>query len=467
MAHALDQHAEKAYAELPTDRHKKICEKIFKALTDKGTDPRGIRRPTSLATLALVVGATPADLPTVLAEVAEVIEVFRKPSRSFLMPPVPEKLEPDTVIDISHESLMRVWDRLRNWSAAEAQSAAIYYRLADTARLHAAGKAGLWRDPDLQVALDWQQNERPTSAWADFYGGQFEFASDFLAQSKAAHDREKAEIEFERRWKSTWGLGILITVLVAFLYKFEGHAKALAESLSKAQGGLVNTGISHLLTMGKAGLIVTPYLVVYLLAIFFGKHLYRRVEFPRILKACGAQTAAVLPARQRRTGVAAVTALNTSYATFGRRFFAYLIDLGIYLVEFFIGVLLSMAAQAKGTSDNQAVVIAYAILFAMDCLYQALTISSPWQATVGMRAAGIIVSDEEGNPISFTRAIVRQVSKVASYFSIIGFFLFFFSDRKQTLHDIIARTVVLRRPQQPVQPAAQAGSGAASAQAAA
>ena len=42
--------------------------------------------------------------------------MFREPSRSFVMPPAGEALEADTVIDISHESLMRVWERLqRGW----------------------------------------------------------------------------------------------------------------------------------------------------------------------------------------------------------------------------------------------------------------------------------------------------------------------------------------------------------------
>ena len=45
MAHALNQHAEKAFAELATSREQKICEKMFKALTDVGTDARGVRRP--------------------------------------------------------------------------------------------------------------------------------------------------------------------------------------------------------------------------------------------------------------------------------------------------------------------------------------------------------------------------------------------------------------------------------------
>ena len=41
MAHALDQHAEQAYAALGTVRQREICEKLFKALTDKATAPEG------------------------------------------------------------------------------------------------------------------------------------------------------------------------------------------------------------------------------------------------------------------------------------------------------------------------------------------------------------------------------------------------------------------------------------------
>ena len=48
MAAALDRHAEKAYAELGSARQQQICERLFKALTDKATDPRGVRRPTTL-----------------------------------------------------------------------------------------------------------------------------------------------------------------------------------------------------------------------------------------------------------------------------------------------------------------------------------------------------------------------------------------------------------------------------------
>jgi WD40 repeat protein/energy-coupling factor transporter ATP-binding protein EcfA2 len=189
MAHALDQHAERAYAEPATPRQQKICEKLFKALTDKATDPRGVRRPTTLGTLCSLADAT-------ATEVTEVIDVFRKPSRSFLMPPTGEALTAERIIDISHESLMRVWQRLNTWADEEAQSAQTYRRLADTAALHAAGKASLWRDPDLQLALDWRDQSQPNKTWASRYGSGFDDASAFLRDSEAAR---AAELEKERQ----------------------------------------------------------------------------------------------------------------------------------------------------------------------------------------------------------------------------------------------------------------------------
>ena len=189
MANALDQHAEKAYAELNTERKQQLCEKIFRALTDKATDPRGVRRPTTLCALTNATAA----------EITAVINVFRSPSRSFLMPPAGELLEPDTVIDISHESLMRVWQRLIAWTDAEAQSAQTYHRLAETSVLHREGRAGLWQDPDLQVALDWRAKEQPNETWARRYYAGFIEAMAFLDASVKHRDEEIREEEIQRQ----------------------------------------------------------------------------------------------------------------------------------------------------------------------------------------------------------------------------------------------------------------------------
>ena len=52
MGEALNQHANEAFEQLETPERKRTCEKLFKALTDLGTDPRGIRRPLKLTTLS-------------------------------------------------------------------------------------------------------------------------------------------------------------------------------------------------------------------------------------------------------------------------------------------------------------------------------------------------------------------------------------------------------------------------------
>ncbi|MDH4053572.1 MAG: hypothetical protein OEU93_18545, partial [Rubrivivax sp.] len=96
-------------------------------------------------------------------------------------------LGPDVPIDISHESLMRVWERLRGWTEDEAQSAQTYRRLAETAELYPK-RANLIGPPELQVALAWRERRRPNAAWARRYRAGFDAAMAFLDASAEADE---------------------------------------------------------------------------------------------------------------------------------------------------------------------------------------------------------------------------------------------------------------------------------------
>ena len=85
---------------------------------------RALRR-SRVAKLEPEAEATKAELAAVLA----VVEVFRDPDRCFLTPPWPQEIQPDDFLDISHESLIRHWGRLRAWVGDEAASAEDYRRL--------------------------------------------------------------------------------------------------------------------------------------------------------------------------------------------------------------------------------------------------------------------------------------------------------------------------------------------------
>ncbi|MBP5975198.1 hypothetical protein HW132_21280 [Brasilonema sp. CT11] len=192
MDKALSQHADEIYNQLPDERCQKIAEKLFKCLTEKGSDSRGIRRPTKLSEVCAVAEATEAA-------VIDIVEQFRAPGCSFLMPPVGVRLDENLVLDISHESLMRVWQKLKDWVEEEAQSARIYRRLAETSALYQEKQAGLWRDPELTIALNWRERNKPNSAWAGRYNSQFELAMQFLDESARARDAEEAEKERQQK----------------------------------------------------------------------------------------------------------------------------------------------------------------------------------------------------------------------------------------------------------------------------
>ncbi len=215
ITEALSQHAEEAYSELSGDRERQICERIFKELTDKSGLSHGVRRPRLLSELAAAADATPE-------EIIKVVEVFRRPGRGFLMPAAPAKLTPSSIIDISHESLMRVWKRLITWLEEEEESAQIYLNLCEAVDLYESGKGGLWRDPELQIAIKWRESQNKNAAWAVRYNDHFDRVMFFLEHSRQQRDleiRHKEEMA-RQRLKTTRRITVVVSViaLVAFLF---------------------------------------------------------------------------------------------------------------------------------------------------------------------------------------------------------------------------------------------------------
>lgn len=211
MRSALSLHAEEAFEETGAGSGAEIAERMFKALTDTFSDPRGVRRPTTVKELSRICEASDA-------EIIALIEIFRRPGRSFLTPSSNLPLEPRSVIDISHESLMRCWARLIGWAEQERTSAVFYIRLAQTAAWHEQGTAGLWRDPELELGLQWRRQNHPTAAWAEHhYDSSFGRVMEFLDRSREERDRLLAEQERERRAKLRqyqWAAAVLALLLI-------------------------------------------------------------------------------------------------------------------------------------------------------------------------------------------------------------------------------------------------------------
>jgi len=192
MSDAMSRHANEAYEELD-QRGKEICEKMFRTITEKGTDNKGIRHPSGVKRLTAIISCTSEELFTV-------IEKFRIPARSFITPRHDIPLSNDSIIDLSHESLMRLWDRLREWVDDEAASVQMYLRLSEASAMFQEGKTTLWRPPDLQLAINWRDKNKPTLEWAVRYDPAFERAMMYLATSEKQYlDEEEGKIRLQRR----------------------------------------------------------------------------------------------------------------------------------------------------------------------------------------------------------------------------------------------------------------------------
>ncbi|MDD4603392.1 MAG: hypothetical protein PHF97_06260 [Bacteroidales bacterium] len=216
MKEALSVHLEEIYASLKDHRKKYFAEKLFKSLTDVSKDSRGTRRPTSLKEICTLAEAREE-------EIIQVIDTFREPGRAFIMPSIQVGLTSETTIDISHESIMRVWIRLHKWVEEESQSAQLYLRLAKTAELYQYGKSGLWVNPELQLALQWKEQNKPNATWAVRYDPSFDRAMNFLEYSKKQFELEltikekQQKRNLKRARNSAVILGIASVISIFFL----------------------------------------------------------------------------------------------------------------------------------------------------------------------------------------------------------------------------------------------------------
>lgn len=143
--------------------------------------------------------------------------------------------------------------------------------------------------------------------------------------------------------------------------------------------------------------------------------------------------------------------MPTSYAGFGKRLVAYIIDIIILqVVAYILGMIFGGNTTTVDTGGGFGAAFANAnpivsiLSLVINWLYFAYQESSPTQATLGKKVMGIKVTNLNGERISFLNATGRFFGKFLSGIIIlIGFIMAAFTEKKQALHDMLASTLVL------------------------
>jgi WD40 repeat protein len=190
VKNSISVHGNEIFQELD-QRGMEICSVMFKSLTRKGSDNRGLRQPSDFGTIKGIARCSDDEL-------YEVIEKFSQPSVTFIT--CSEKpFSNSTLIDIKDECIIHSWERLIEWIDEEASSMQIYLRLSEAAALYQQGKTGVYRQPDLQTAINWRERQKPELSWAIRYNPAFERAMVYLRTSEKTFQVEEANKSIQHK----------------------------------------------------------------------------------------------------------------------------------------------------------------------------------------------------------------------------------------------------------------------------
>ncbi len=195
LAELLSSHADAVMAKAaPHQRGRRIVEGAFRALTDVNAEGSAIRRPLSFKALCRAAGARAQALSPIL-------DAFRAPGVSFLTPYAPAPIDDETIIDISHEALIRCWrkvgDKPDGWLQREIRAGLRWRTMLFQAEGFADRRSGILSASAAGEGEVWLFGLNP--AWTERYGGGWAKVETLIRTSLEHWKREAEEREAARR----------------------------------------------------------------------------------------------------------------------------------------------------------------------------------------------------------------------------------------------------------------------------
>jgi TPR repeat protein len=230
----------------------------FRALTDINADGQAIRRPRSFQALVADCGIAEGNLRTIL-------NAFRAEGVSFLTPYFPAPIMNKTVIDISHEALIRCWkaigDPKEGWLRNEFDDGLMWRSLLLQASEFEEDKKRVLSPATTAERERWLKRQTP--AWSDRYGGKWESVAGLLRASRRQIIRS-----YRRRWL------LALPFLAAAAMALPGLINAYIVEVFEDEVNTFNGGIAIIF-------ICLTLLILILMAIDHGSEFVRKFRPPR------------------------------------------------------------------------------------------------------------------------------------------------------------------------------------------
>jgi hypothetical protein len=184
LSQIIDAHANKLYLSAADHYNQKydstissadaqlIIKVTFTCLT-KMDEGRAVRNRMTLQEITDILARTDLSYEVV----GRVLNIFREPGNTFLRPyitddPESHHLKPDTILDITHESLIRNWELLTNWAKEEYDHLNVYLdfkKQMDRWLVSNKSKGFLLPIGPLTFFEDWHNKLNPNKHWVNRY----------------------------------------------------------------------------------------------------------------------------------------------------------------------------------------------------------------------------------------------------------------------------------------------------------
>lgn len=191
VSNSLSFHADSIYNEL-NNSQRRVAEVMFRCMSETGEYGRLHRRPTRVEEVMNVSGVITIE------DVEFVVQSFSRKGRNLVAVFSFEELHAKSIIDITHEALLRNWVRLRQWAQAEFESSKMFRRIEENALRWVAGSGALLQGPALSSVVEWVALEKPTAAWANRYVDDFDLLMNYVNESQR-EEAARQEMEERRR----------------------------------------------------------------------------------------------------------------------------------------------------------------------------------------------------------------------------------------------------------------------------
>ncbi|KAA9339126.1 hypothetical protein F0P96_00390 [Hymenobacter busanensis] len=224
LHNVLDAHANQLYASAGTEYNARfapplpegvaqhIIEQTFRCLT-KVDASRVVRNRMTGAEITAIINDPAITWPVV----CRVLIPFRRPGNTFISPFIAEGgdetecLPEETVLDITHESLIRNWNLLKQWAREEAEDVTTVHDLAAQAqRWHTNGEATGFLLPigPYTYFAQWFERKRPNAKWLAYY-------VEGSADTERREDKAAAKFNVLHRFLETSRRNMRASLLIA------------------------------------------------------------------------------------------------------------------------------------------------------------------------------------------------------------------------------------------------------------